>query len=133
MAGNMKKKTARVEEKREKRPYAVAKYIRISPYKVRTVLDLIRGKSVDEAKAILENIVNGGALPTKKVLMSAVANAEHNMGMDRADLYVAECYANGGTMLKRMQPVCKGRGHAILKRTSHITVILDVKKAEGVL
>ncbi len=133
MAGNMKKKAARVEEMREKRPHAVAKYIRISPYKVRTVLDLIRGKSVLEAKAILENIVNGGAAPTKKVLMSAVANAEHNMGMDRADLYVAECYANGGVMLKRMQPVSKGRGHAILKRTSHITVILDVKKAEGVL
>ena len=129
----MKKKAARVEEMREKRPHAVAKYIRISPYKVRTVLDLIRGKSVLEAKAILENIVNGGAAPTKKVLMSAVANAEHNMGMDRADLYVAECYANGGVMLKRMQPVSKGRGHAILKRTSHITVILDVKKAEGVL
>ncbi len=133
MAGNMKKKTARVEANREKRPYAVAKYIRISPYKVRTVLDLIRGKSVVEAKAILENIVNGGAEPTKKVLMSAVANAEHNFQMDRADLYVAACYANGGTMLKRMQPVSKGRGHAILKRTSHITVILDVKKAEGEL
>lgn len=131
MAGNMRKKTARVEEKKEKRPYAVAKYIRISPYKVRTVLDLIRGKSVLEAKAILENCVNGGAEPTEKVLMSAVANAEHNKEMDRADLYVAECYANGGTMLKRMQPVSKGRGHAILKRTSHITVILDVKKAEG--
>ena len=131
MAGNMKKKTARVEEKKEKRPYAVAKYIRISPYKVRTVLDLIRGKSVLEAKAILENCVNGGAEPTKKVLMSAVANAEHNKDMDRADLYVAECFANGGTSLKRMQPVSKGRGHAILKRTSHITVILDVKKAGG--
>ena len=131
MAGHMKKKAARVEEKREKRPYAVAKYIRVSPYKVRTVLDLIRGKSVAEAKAILENTINGGSLPTKKVLMSAVANAEHNMGMDRQDLYVAECFADGGTMLKRMQPVSKGRGHAILKRTSHITVILDVKKAEG--
>ena len=131
MAGNMKKKTARVEEKKEKRPYAVAKYIRISPYKVRTVLDLIRGKSVLEAKAILENCVNGGAEPTKKVLMSAVANAEHNKEMDRADLYVAECYANGGAILKSMQPVSKGRGHAILKRTSHLTVILDVKKAEG--
>ena len=133
MAGNMKKKTERVEAKREKRPYAVAKYIRVSPYKVRTVLDLIRGKSVLEAQAILENITNGGAEPTKKVLMSAVANAEHNMGMDRGDLIVAECYANGGTSLKRMQPVSKGRGHAILKRTSHITVILDVKKAEGEL
>ena len=127
----MKKKTERVAEKREKRPYAVAKYIRISPYKVRTVLALIRGRDVKEAEAILANSVNGGAAPTKKVLMSAVANAEHNLGMDRNDLYVAECYANGGTSLKRMQPVSKGRGHAILKRTSHITVILDVKKAEG--
>ena len=71
MATNMKKKAARVEEKREKRPYAVAKYVRVSPYKVRTVLDLIRGKSVREAQAILENCVNGGAAPTKKVLMSA--------------------------------------------------------------
>ena len=133
MAGNMKKKTERVEERREKRPYAVAKYIRVSPYKVRTVLDLIRGKSVKEAQAILENIPNGGAAPTKKVLMSAVANAEHNQGMDRGDLFVAECFADGGTSLKRMQPVSKGRGHAILKRTSHITVILDVKKAEGEL
>ena len=133
MAGNMKKKTERVAQKREKRPYAVAKYIRVSPYKVRTVLDLIRGKSVTEAQAILENLTNGGAEPTKKVLMSAVANAEHNMGMDRGDLIVAECFANGGTSLKRMQPVSKGRGHAILKRTSHITVILDVRQAEGEL
>ncbi len=133
MAGNMKKKAARVEEKREKRPYAVAKYIRVSPYKVRTVLALIRGKSVAEADAILANLPNGGAAPTRKVLMSAVANAEHNRGMDRGDLFVAECYANGGTSLKRMQPVSKGRGHAILKRTSHITVILDVNKAEGEL
>lgn len=131
MATNMKKKAERVAEKREKRPYAVAKYLRVSPYKVRTVLDLIRGKSVEEAEAILSNITNGGAMPAKKVLMSAVANAEHNLGMDRNDLYVAECYANGGTSLKRMQPVSKGRGHAILKRTSHITVILDLKKAEG--
>ena len=131
MAGNMKKKTARIEALKDKRPYAVAKYIRISPYKVRTVLALIRGKSVAEAQAILEHCPNGGAEPTKKVLMSAVANAEHNRGMDRSDLFVAECFANGGTHLKRMQPVSKGRGHAILKRTSHITVILDVKKAEG--
>ena len=131
MAGNMKKKAERVASLRETRPYAVAKYIRISPYKVRTVLALIRGRSVKEAEAILSNSVNGGAAPTKKVLMSAVANAEHNLGMDRNDLYVAECFADGGTSLKRMQPVSKGRGHAILKRTSHITVILDVKKAEG--
>ncbi|MBQ9118411.1 MAG: 50S ribosomal protein L22 [Clostridia bacterium] len=131
MATNMIKKTQRVAENREKRPYAVAKYVRVSPYKVRTVLALIRGKSYKEAKAILDYSVNGSALAIKKVLMSAAANAEHNMGMDKADLYVAECYADGGQMLKRMQPVSKGRGHAILKRTSHITVILDVKKLEG--
>ena len=131
MATNMNKKTKRVEENREKRPYAVAKYVRVSPYKVRTVLALIRGKSYKEAKAILDYSVNGSALAIKKVLMSAAANAEHNMGMDKDDLYVAECFADGGQMLKRMQPVSKGRGHAILKRTSHITVILDVKKLEG--
>ena len=131
MATNMKKKTERVAQNKEKRPYAVAKYIRVSPYKVRTVLALIRGKSYKEAKAILDYSVNGSALAVKKVLMSAAANAEHNMGMDKADLFVAECYADGGQMLKRMQPVSKGRGHAILKRTSPITVILDVKKLEG--
>ena len=133
MATNMKKKTERVEAAREKRPYAVAKYIRVSPYKVRAVLALIRGKDYKVAKAILENSTNGSALAIKKVLMSAAANAEHNKGMDKNDLYVAECFADGGQMLKRMQPVSKGRGHAILKRTSHITVILDVKKLEGEL
>ena len=133
MATNMNKKTKRVEENREKRPYAVAKYVRVSPYKVRTVLALIRGKSYQEAKAILDYSTNRSALAVKKVLMSAAANAEHNQGMDKADLVVAECFADGGQMLKRMQPVSKGRGHAILKRTSHITVILDVKKLEGEL
>ena len=131
MATNMNKKAARVAENKEKRPHAIAKYVRVSPYKVRTVLALIRGKDYKEAKAILEHSVNGSALAVKKVLMSAAANAEHNMGMDKNDLYVAECFADGGQMLKRMQPVSKGRGHAILKRTSHITVILDVKKLQG--
>ena len=131
MATNMNKKAARVAENKEKRPHAIAKYVRVSPYNVRTVLALIRGKSYREAKAILDYSVNGSALAVKKVLMSAAANAEHNMGMDKNDLYVAECFADGGQMLKRMQPVSKGRGHAILKRTSHITVILDVKKLEG--
>ena len=102
MATNMKKKTERVAQNREKRPYAVAKYIRVSPYKVRTVLALIRGKDYREAKAILEHSVNGSALAVKKVLMSAAANAEHNKGMDKNELYVAECYADGGQMLKRI-------------------------------
>ena len=78
MAGNRKKKTERAKANSEKRPYAVAKYIRVSPYKVRTVLALIRGKSYNEAKAILDYSVNGSAVAVKKVLMSAAANAEHN-------------------------------------------------------
>ncbi len=131
MAGNMNKKLEKIEKNKDKRPYAVAKYIRISPYKVRTVLALIRGKSVQEAAAILTYCTKSGAEPVKKVLLSAAANAEHNQGMDRNDLYVAECFADGAQTLKRMQPVSKGRGHAILKRTSHITVIRDVKNFEG--
>ncbi len=129
MATNMKKKTEARAENKDTRPYAVAKYVRISPYKVRTVLALIRGKSVEEAAAILTYCTKSGAEPVKKVLLSAAANAEHNMGMDRNDLYVDECFADGAQTLKRMQPVSKGRGHAILKRTSHITVILNVKNA----
>lgn len=128
MASNMNKKTARIEAERDKRPYAKAKYLRLSPYKVRTVLALIRGKSVEEAEAILTYCDKGGSAEVKKVLLSAAANAEHNQGMDRADLIVAEAFADGGPHNKRMQPVSKGRGHAILKRTSHVTVILDVKK-----
>lgn len=125
MAKNMKIKAERRAENKDKRPYAVAKYVRISPYKVRTVLDLVRGKSVREAVAILEHISNGAAPEIRKVILSAAANAEHNQNMNAQDLKVAECFADQGPTLKRMQPVSKGRGHSILKRTSHITVILD--------
>lgn len=128
MAKNTKLKTQRIEELKDKRPKAVARYIRISPYKVRVVLDLIRGKSVNEAVAILDNVSKAGALPIKKVVLSAAANAEHNLQMNAADLYVAECYADQGPTLKRMQPMGHGRGFRILKRTSHITVILDARK-----
>lgn len=128
MASNMNKKLERIAANKDNRPYATAKYLRISPYKIRTVLALIRGKSVGEAQAILTYCDKGGSDEVKKVLMSAAANAEHNKGMDRDDLVVAECYADGGPHLKRMQPVSKGRGHAILKRTCHVTVILDAKK-----
>ncbi len=127
MATNTREKTKKIAENRDKRPYATARHIRMSPYKVRRALTLIRGKSVNEAAAILEyaNIIS--AEPVRKVLLSAAANAEHNFGMDRGDLIVAEAFADQGPTLKRMQPVSKGRGHSILKRTSHITVILDVK------
>ena len=128
MAKNTKLKTQRIEELKDKRPKAVARYSRISPYTVRVVLDLIRGKNVNEAVAILDNVSKAGALPIKKVVLSAAANAEHNLQMNAADLYVAECYADQGPTLKRMQPMSHGRGFRILKRTSHITVILDARK-----
>lgn len=126
MAKNMKLKTQRIEENKDKRAKAIAKFIRISPYKVRVVLDNIRGKSVNEAVAILENTSKAGALPIKKVVLSAAANAEHNLGMNKDELKIAECFANQGPTLKRMRPMAHGRAFRILKRTSHITVILDV-------
>lgn len=126
MAKNTKLKAQKIEENRDKRAKAIAKYIRISPYKVRVVLDLIRGKSVRDAIAILENTSKAGTEPILKVVNSAVANAEHNLGMNKDDLMVAVCYADQGPTLKRMRPMAHGRGFRILKRTSHITVILDV-------
>ena len=127
MAKNLREKTARIAENKDKRPYAVAKHVRISPYKVRIVLDIIRGKSYREAVAILENTPKAASDPVRKVLMSAAANAENNLGMSKDNLFVAECYADQGPTLKRVQPVSKGRAYRSLKRTSHITVVLDAK------
>ena len=127
MTKNSREKAKRIAENKDRRPYAVARHIRMSPYKVRRALALIRGKSVNEAAAILDYATIVSAEPVKKVLLSAAANAEHNYGMDRGDLIVAEAFADQGPTLKRMNPVSKGRAHSILKRTSHITVILDVQ------
>ena len=127
MAKNTREKAKRIAENKDRRRNATARHIRMSPYKVRRALTLIRGKSVNEAAAILEFATIVSAEPVKKVLLSAAANAEHNYGMDRGDLIVAEAYVDQGPTLKRMNPVSKGRAHAILKRTSHITVVLDVK------
>ncbi|MCD8201673.1 MAG: 50S ribosomal protein L22 [Clostridia bacterium] len=128
MAKNTREKAEAREEKRDTRPRAVARYVRVSPYKVRTVVDLIRGKSVEEAEGILTYCNKMCAADVKKVLLSAAANAENNLGMDRADLIVAETYVDAGPQMKRIRPVSKGRAHAILKRSCHITVILDVAK-----
>ena len=127
MAKNLREKPARIAENKGKRPYAVAKHVRISPYKVRIVLDIIRGKSYREAVAILENTPKAASDPVRKVLMSAAANAENNLGMSKDNLFVAECYADQGPTLRRVQPVSKGRAYGIVKRTSHITVVLDAK------
>jgi large subunit ribosomal protein L22 len=123
----MKEKAEARKQNADLRPHATAKYIRISPFKVRVVLDVIRGKSYTEAVAILKNTNKAASADILKVLNSAAANAENNQNLSKSNLYVAECFAGQGPTLKRIQPVSKGRAHRILKRTSHITVILDVK------
>ena len=125
MATRMKEKAKQREELKDKRPRAIAKHIRISPYKVRAVLDVIRGKSYYEAVAILKALNKSSCEPVLKVVNSAAANAENNLGMNKDDLIVKECFADQGATLKRMMARAKGRGTRILKRTSHITVILD--------
>ena len=127
MAKNMKEKAAKIAESKDRRPKAVAKHVRISPYKVRIILDIIRGKGYKEAVAILENTPKAASEPIKKVLMSAAANAEHNLGMDKDNLFVAKAYADQGPTLKRVMPRAQGRAFRILKRTSHITIVLDAK------
>ncbi|MDD6203419.1 MAG: 50S ribosomal protein L22 [Firmicutes bacterium] len=106
------------------RPRAVARYVRISSRKVRIVIDLIRGKKVDEALAILKFTPKSASPVVEKLLKSAIANAEYK-GMNRDSLYVAAVYADQGPTLKRMMPRAKGSGALILKRSSHITIILD--------
>ncbi len=101
---------------------AIARTIRIAPRKIRLVVDLIRGKNIGEAYAILRNTPRGASKPVEKLLISAVANAEHNNQLDQAKLYVKEIFVGEGKTLKRMQPRSQGRGFAILKRTSHIYI-----------
>jgi large subunit ribosomal protein L22 len=103
---------------------AIAKYVRMSSMKVGVVLDLIRGKNVNEAFAILKYTPKDAAEVIYKILKSAVANAENNLNLETSNLYVAECYACSGPTLKRFRPHAQGRAFRIKKRTSHITVIV---------
>lgn len=125
MATRSREKSNYRKENADQRPYAVAKYIRIAPGKVRIVLDTIRGKKYVEALAILKNTPKAASAPVIKVMNSAAANAE-NKNLSRNDLFVAECFADEGPTLKRFQPRAQGRAFSIMKRTSHITVVLDV-------
>ena len=106
---------------------AVAKYVRIAPRKVRVVMDLIRGKNVAEAFAILKFTPKAGAEVVEKVLRSAVANAENNFDMDVDKLYVKTAFADPGPTLKRIHPRSRGQAFKILKRTSHVTIVVDEK------
>ena len=101
---------------------AVAKTVRFSPRKVRYTLDLIRGKNVDDALDILTFSTSGPSDIVKKVVKSAKANAKTNHHLDETKLYIKECYADGGFVLKRYMPRAKGSASSISKRTSHITV-----------
>lgn len=130
MAKRIREKTEKIKAERDKRPQATAKYLRISPTKVRIVLDLIRGQSYFNALAILKSTPKAASELIIKVLESAGANAENNLNMSKEDLYVAECFANEGQTLKRYWYRSHGSADIILKRTSHITIILDQKKEE---
>ena len=103
---------------------AYLKYLRISPRKVKIVLDLIRGKDTDTAMAILKNTNKIASESLMKLLKSAVANAEHNFHMDASNLYVSECFVCPGPILKRIMPRAQGRAFRINKRTSHITIVV---------
>jgi large subunit ribosomal protein L22 len=128
MATRTKQKAAQREANRDKRPRAVAKYIRVSPRKAKIVVDLIRGKRVDDALAILTFTPKSACTVLIKLLNSAIANAENNLEMDRGSLFVAEVYADQGPTLKRYWARSHGRADVIKKRTSHLTIVLDKAK-----
>ena len=127
MAKNTREKARERRANAEKRPHALARYIRISPRKVKLVADLIRGKGVEQARAILIYTPKAATEPILKLLNSAVANAENNLDLKADTLYVAEICANQGPTLKRFMPRARGSASQILKRTSHISIVLDQK------
>ena len=108
---------------------AIVKYVRISPRKVRQVVDLIRGKKVNEALAILRYTPKRASEVVTKVVKSAAANAENNLQMEKDELFVTSCFVDQGPTLKRFQPRAQGRADIMRKRTSHITCLLYTSDA----
>lgn len=104
---------------------AVAKYVRVSPLKIKRVTDLIKDKQAEEALKILNFTRIGNARKVRKVLKSAMANAQNNFGLARDALYVKRAFAGKGPILKRIKPRARGRADMIKRRTSHITVVLE--------
>ena len=125
----------RTQEKRlrngekDTRPSAKLSFARIPVQKACFVLDAIRGKDVETALALLEYNPRYASAVIDKLLKSAIANAENNNGMDRSSLYIDECYASNGPIMKRIQPRAQGRAYRFEKRMSHITIILNEKEA----
>ena len=103
-------------------------FIRIAPRKVKVVLDLIRGKDLEVAQAIVAHTPKAASEPVGKLLKAAAANAENNLSMNKDALYVAEAHVAAGPILKRIMPRAQGRAFRIYKRTSHITVVLKEKE-----
>jgi len=110
---------------------ASAKFVRMSPYKVRFVLDLIRGKHVDEARRVLQFTPKAPAHDVTKILNAACANAESTLRVQQDSLFVARCWADEGPTLKRWRPRALGRAYRIRKRTSHITIVVEPREAAG--
>ncbi|MGL4523442.1 MAG: 50S ribosomal protein L22 [Bacilli bacterium] len=106
---------------------AVLNTVRIAPRKARLVIDLIRGKKIGEAIAIMRHTPKTSSPVVEKLLLSAVANAEHNYNLDTDRLYISEAFVNEGPTLKRFRPRAQGRASAINKRTSHITIVVKEK------
>ena len=129
-----KKPAKKVEKKPEapKKPMptearAIAKNVRVTPRKVRLVINLVRGLDVKEALGILANLNKAAAVPVSKLIKSAAANATNNFGMDADKLYVATIYANDGLRMKRYMPRAKGSASGLVRRCSHITVVVKMR------
>ena len=126
---------AKKEEKKAEAPKkpmpteakAIAKNVRVTPRKVRLVIDLVRGLPVKQALGILDNLNRAASEPVAKVIKSAAANATNNFGMDEDALYIAEIYATDGLRMKRYLPRAKGSASGLVKRSSHITVVVKMR------
>lgn len=104
---------------------AQARYVRMTPQKVRRVVDVVRNRTAEEAVAVLRFAPQAASEPVRKLIESAVANAEHNRSLDRRSLWISQAYVDEGPTLKRFRPRAQGRANQILKRTSHITVVVS--------
>lgn len=130
-----KKANKKVEEKKVEAPKkpmptearAISKNVRVTPRKVRLVIDLVRGKDVKEALAILRNVNRAASLPVSKTIKSAAANATNNFGMDEERLYISEIFATDGLKMKRYLPRAKGSASGLVKRSSHINVVVKMR------
>ena len=124
------KKAEKVEAPKKPMPTearAIAKNVRVTPRKARLVIDLVRGKDVKEALGLLTNLNKAAAVPVAKLIKSAAANATNNFGMDADKLYVATIYANDGLRMKRYMPRAKGSASGLVRRCSHLTVVVKMR------